>query len=288
MKNQLVARVMGNQLLSKVVGEVTKFCTTNKSTIITVIGIGSSVATTGVAMRNSVEINRVIFEAREALAACNTNEERNQVYSLMLKELVPLVAPILILQGTTITCMVLSKRHSDKLEARLAETAGALSIAQTAIAQYQSFQKEAEKALGEEKYAEIQDDIYKEQVIDGRRFTSLASEGAPGEGLFIDKYSGRPFWCTRDVIKYAVREMNRVVSKDGEPVTIDDYYGLIGNKDLTDNQNESLLAQRFGYLPGHDVITPHFADSHYVFPNGSVVQCAEVYLYPEPDYIDIC
>lgn len=283
MENKLVSWIMKNPTISKGVCEIGKFYIANESLILTTGTIGFSFATTAVTYKNAVAINNVLTDAKYALMNCNTKEEKSEVYKLMLKELFHLAAPIIIFQGLTVACAVTSKKRYDK---KLAEAAGALSIAQAAIAQYQSFQKQAEKELGEEKYHEIQEEIYKNQEIDGRRFSVVASEGAPGEGLFIDKYSGKPFWSTREQIKMAAREMNRVISKDGEPVTIDDFYGLIGNKDLTDQQCESLLAQRFGYLPGHDVITPHFADSHYVFPNGSVVQCAEVYLYPEPEFID--
>lgn len=281
MKNPLV-KVMSNQVVSTVADEFSKFCITNKSMLLTVGGAGLSLATTAIAMRNGAEINRILVDTREALWTCNTKEERNQVYSLMLKELTPLVIPIVIFQGGTIACFILSKRNSDKLEAKLAETAGALSIAQTAVAQYQAFQKEAQESLGEKKYEKVMDDIYKNQEIDGRRFTAVASEGAPGEVLIIDKYSGRPFWSSFARISEAVERTSYRLSNEGgyERQTVSDIYDTIANPDLTPNE----LSDRFGYMEG-DVINVHFSDTHYIFPNGTRIQAAVMNLYPEPELV---
>lgn len=281
MKNPLV-KVMSNRVVNTVTEEVSKFCVANKSMILTVGGAGLSLATTGIALRNGAEINRILIDTREALWTCNNKEERNQVYTLMLKELWPLVLPILIFQGGTIACFVLSKKNSDKLEAKLAETAGALSIAQTAIAQYQAFTKEAQESLGEKKYEKIMDDIYKGQEIDGRRFTAIASEGAPGEVLIIDKYSGRPFWSSFARVSEAVERTSYRLSDEGgyDRQSVSDIYDTIANPDLTPNE----LSDRFGYVEG-DTISVHFSDTHYIFPNGTRIQAAVMNLYPEPELI---
>ena len=284
MKN-IFAPVMQNKIVNTITTEVTKFYVNHESAILTGGTIGFSLATTAVTIRNAGEINRIVSEAKSALAQCNTQEEKNQVYSMTLKELAPLAAPIIIFQAATIGCAIFAKKQSDK---KVAELAGALSIAQAAITQYQTFQKQTEDALGEKKYAKLQNDIYKEQEFDGRRFTDLASEGAPGEVLFIDKYSGRPFWCTTDRIENAARELGRKLSPSGgyDQQSINDLYDLIGNSDLTPNE----LAERFGYLAddsGFNDISAHFADTHYIFPNGTRIPAFEMYLYPEPACIDM-
>lgn len=282
MQNPLV-RVMSNKAISKVVGEASKFYLANQSTILSVGSIGFSLASTGIALKNGAEINRVLLEARAALNNCNTKEERNQVYTLMLKELFPLIVPIVIFQTANIGCVVLNKRHSDKIEARLAETAGALSIAQSAIAQYQSFQREAQESLGEEKYQKVMKDIYKKEEIDGRRFNAVVSEGAPGETLFIDKYSGRPFWSTYDRIQNSAVELSRRLDRargTEDMQSVSDFYDILGNPDLGPTE----LTDRFGFVNGDDV-SVHFSDTHYIFPNGSRVQAAVINFYPEPEYL---
>ena len=286
MKNFL-APVMQNKVISTVTGEIGKFYVAHESTILTCGTIGFSMATTTVALKNSREINNILDITRNSLEVCNTKEERNEVYAEALKQLTPLVLPIILFQAATIGCAVMSKKQSDK---KLAALAGALSISQEAVARYQQFQKDTEEALGEKKYAKLQQDIYKDKEVDGRRFTNIASEGAPGEILIIDKYTGRPFWSTTQKIELAVGEARRMITPDdsgnvrNSSVTIDDIYGLIGNVDLTDNTSE--LATRFGYPAGENDFSARFADTHYVFPNGTVIPAFMFYLYPEPGCID--
>lgn len=284
MKNKVVAKIMGNEVANKVIGEIGRFYINHESAILTTGTIGFSWAATCVAMKNATEVHYILADCRDALQNCNTKEERNQVYSITLKELFPLIFPILLLEGASTACAVFSKKQYDK---KLAEAAGALSIAQAALTQYQLFQKETEKALGEEKYLELQDDICKNIDVDGRRFTTLTTEGAPGEMLFIDKYSGRPFWCHESRIKFATERLSVALSQDNGSydgvISINDWYDEIQNPDLTRTD----LGDRFGYLAKVEKngISYRLSDTHFIFPNGTRVQAAEVYLYPEPDYI---
>jgi len=283
MKNFL-APIAQNKVVSTITTELGKFYSEHKGLILTGGTITFSLATTAMTLKNAREIMDTLDDARAALANCNTQDEKNKVFAMTLKTLAPLVTPIIIFQMATIGCAVVAKKESDK---KIAELAGALSIAQQAVTYYQSFQKDAEEALGEKKYAKLQDDIYKSKEVDGRQFTAIASEGAPGEVLFIDKYSGRPFWCTTDRIENAARELGRRISPDGgfDQQSINDYYDLIGNTDLTPNE----LAERFGYISDVDLsndISAHFADTHYIFPNGTRIPAFEAYLFPEPGCID--
>lgn len=278
MKNQIVTKVMSNPVIAKAAGEIGRFYINHQSTILTCGTIGFSMATTAVTFRNADRIKLVIANARDALAVCDSNEEKKQIYVIFLKELTPLVLPIVIFQLSTIGCAIVSKKELDVKDQKIAELAGALSIAQTAVAQYQSFQKEAEEALGEEKYAKLQNDIYKKQDVDCRRYT-VASEGDPGQTLYVDKYSGRPFWSYSTQVEYAAQEMGRRLGKNGgyDFQCVNDFYDLIGNPDLTCNE----LGRFFGYTAGEEP-TAYFSDTHVIFPNGTRVQAAMVYLYPEP------
>ena len=283
MKNFL-APVTKNKVVRKVTSEVGKFYINHESAILTGGTIGFSLATTITMYKNADEIKKVLDNAKETLYLADSEDEKKLIYKTTLKELAPLVLPIMLFQGMTIGCALYSKRQADK---KLAAAAGALSIAQEAIARYQQFQKDAEEALGEKKYTKLQNDIYKNQEVDGRRFTDIASEGAPGEVLIIDKYSGRPFWCTTGRIEMAAWEMKRRLSPDGgyDQLSINDLYDLIDNKDLTPND----LGGKFGYVSGSDWendISAHFADTHYVFPNGTRIPAFEMFLYPEPAFLD--
>ena len=286
MKNALATKVLRN----KVVGEVSKFYLAHESTILTSGTIGFSMATTAVTYRNADKIKQILSDASYILAEAKDHEDEErvkQIYAETLKKIVPLVTPIVIFQAATITCTILSKKRSDLLESKLAETAGALSIAQTAIAQYQSWNKDTQEVLGEKKYEKLQNDIYKNREVDGRLFSDTPLEGAPGEVLIIDKYSGRPFWCHTSKVENAASELGRMIYAGGaDQVTINDFYDLIANNNLTPNE----LGERFGYIAdmGYDMagdISARFADTHYVFPNGTKIPAFELYLWPEPDYV---
>lgn len=283
-----LAPVKNNKVVKVFTTELGKFYVNHESAILTGGTIGFSLATTALTIKNSRQINYIIDLTRNSLAVCQTKEERNEVYADALKGLAPLVLPIMLFQAATIGCALYSKKQSDK---KLAAAASALSIANEAVARYQAFQKETEKALGEKKYQEVQDEIYNNQVVDGRRFATLPLEGAPGEILIIDGFTGRPFWSTRQQVEWAVEKACDSITPDdngnvrNDYVSIDDIHGLIGNKDLTDEQVQSDLTPRFGY-PAGEAFSARFTDTHYCFPNGTVIPAFRFLLYPEPGCID--
>lgn len=296
MKNKVIAKIMGNELANRIITTVCRFYASNESTILTTGMIGLSWAATAMAMKNASEIHYILMDCRDALQSCNTKEERNKVYSLTLRSLIPLVLPIIIFEGGATTLAILSKRRTDKLELRLSETAGVLSIAQAAIAQYQTFQKETEEALGKEEYLKLQDDIYKDknQDLTGsedrkfRKFNDIPYEGAPGEDIFIDKYTGRAFWCTSAAIKSATERMCYRLGSNGgrDRLTLNDWCDILNNPSLQPTE----LGGMFGYYSfasnDGDEITPHFSPTQVVFPNGNIKPAFEVTLYPEPSFID--
>lgn len=294
MKNKLMAKMLGNEVFRKVVGGISKFYVNHEQMILTTGTIGFSWAATGIALKNATDIHYILADCKVELQNCNSKEERNHLYTLTLKALFPLVLPILIFEGAATACAIVSKKQYDK---KLAEAAGALSIAQAAITQYQLFQKEAEEALGKDKYLELQDDIYKDKnqelVVASeerkfKKFSDLPYEGAPGEDIFICKYTGRPFWSTSAAIKSATeRFCYRLGAKGGfDRLTLNDWYDIMSNPSLTPTD----LGGKFGYysFPSDDgdEITAHFSPTQVVFPNGTIKPAFEVTLYPEPAFID--
>ena len=288
MKNP-IALLKSSPAVSKAIGAATKIYLEHESLILTSGTIGFSLAATAVAMKNAVKINDTLQFAKEALATCDTKEEKNEVYKLFLREMTPLVLPIIILTGAMITCSILSKRSSDLKDKKIAELAGALNICQTAVTGYQNFAKEAEQTMGEKKYDKLQNDISEKTVVDGRRFSNLPSEGAPGQILLIDKYTERPFWGTVQECDNAAKKLSLDLETGREDiVTVEDWHSYIGNPDLI-GEGTGVLTSKFGYRAGtngSDDICVRTADSHYVFPNGTVVPAFQVRLCPEPACIE--
>ena len=193
---------MGNEIASSIVRTVSRFCMTNRTALLTTGTIGFSWAATGIALKNATEIHNTIFNCRAALQTCNTKEERDKVYSLFFKTITPLVLPIILFEGAATGCAIMSKKHTDNVEMRLAETAGALSIAQSAIAQYKTFAKEAEDALGPERIHDIQKEIADNTVYEAS-CSPVNTKLTEDDQLFYEPITGQLIWSTPDRINLA-------------------------------------------------------------------------------------
>lgn len=198
MKNFL-APVMQNKVFSTITSEVGKFYISHESAILTGGTIGFSLATTAVTLKNAAAITQVINDTKYALSTCNSEEEKKKVYALSLKELTPLVVPIIIFQTATIGCAVFAKKQSDK---RIAELAGALTVAQQAVSYYQAFQKETEEALGKEKFTELQKEI-KENTVYEVSSTPVNSKQTEDDQIVYEPTTGQIIWTTPDRLDLA-------------------------------------------------------------------------------------
>lgn len=241
MKNFL-APVMQNKVVNKVTTEVTKFYVNHESAILTGGTIGFSLATTAITLRNAGEINAVIFDAKSALACCNSDDEKKQIYALTLKKLAPLVAPIVIFQSATIGCAVMAKKQSDK---KVAELASALTIAQQAVSYYQNFQKDAEEALGKEKVQKLNKEI-EANTIHEASGSPVNSKVSDDDQLIYEPVTGQLFWSNPDRINQAwVIYKNNVQNSDEAFVSLAEggFLYKLGADD------KCMAADLFGHYP---------------------------------------
>lgn len=214
MKSKVLAKVMGNELAGRIAKTVSTFYLQNQSTILTTGTIGFSWAATLLAVKNASEIHYVLTDYRDGIQNCNTKEERNKLISLTLKALMRRVLPILIFEGMATACAIGAKKHTDKVELSLAETAGALSIAQSAITQYQTFAKEAEDALGPERYHDIQKEISDNTVYEVSR-CPVNNKQSDDDQLIYEPITGQLIWSTPDRVNLAWEKYKSEV-KDSE------------------------------------------------------------------------
>ena len=97
--------------------------------------IGTSVTTTYVTFENAPKIQEIIKNTKSLVATARDEDDKKQIYRAALKELAPLVLPILLLQASTIGFSVMGKVAADN---QLADAASALAVANNTIASYQS------------------------------------------------------------------------------------------------------------------------------------------------------
>lgn len=277
MKSKVLAKIMGNEIANKIITTVTEFYVKHENLILTSGAIGFGLVTTAVALKNASKIDYILQDAREALWQCNTKEERSDVYKLTLKELIPLAAPIVIFQAASITCILLNKRRTDKIETTLVETASALAITQTALTKVQDFQKEAENALGEEKVHAIQKEIDEKTVYEASS-SPVNSKQTDNDKLVYEPITGQLFWSTPDRInlaweKYKAEVMNS--EKHFVPVC-DVFFDRMGVDSRT------MSAEVFGY---YNEDASHMSDSVYldstkVMINGEETAVLKMNYYP--------
>jgi len=275
MKKNFLAPVIEN----KAVTSVTKFCSDHKTTLLAGSTIGFSITTTAIVFKNSPMIHQIIWDTRDAVEAANTEEEKKMIYKAAIKDLAPLVAPIIFFQAGTIVTTIMSKKDSDKKDVRIAELTSAAAVASQAIEQYQLFQKEAEAQLGEKKLAKVREAI---SAKDGEKIIDL--EVGPGEFIFRDHYCGHIFKGTKDTVRLACERLsNEAKDNDyGVAVLNGEYYRTLGVPD------DAELGDKWGYFAENERIdvSPQFTLKEF-YVNGSMVPGYEVWLTPSPEYVDL-
>lgn len=277
MKNKLVTFLTGDSTVGKILSAAGKFYIAHESAILTAGTIGFSLATTTAAIKNSGKMNCILQDARIALSQCNTKEEKNDVYKLFIKQMAPLALQIFIFQAATIACAVANKRHSDKLESKLAEAVGALSIAQTAIGQYQSFAKEAEDALGPEKIHDIQKEIADNTVYEAS-MSPVNTKQTDDDQLIYEPITGQLIWSTPERINTAWEKYRYEVMSSEEPfvsvgAAFFDYVGA---------DSRTCAADVFGYYneDASKMSDKVYLDSTKVVVNGKEMSALKINYYP--------
>jgi hypothetical protein len=148
---------------TNVVNPMQNFYKENSSTINAAGAITFSILSTATAIKNSEEIIHTIRDAYDIYPTL-VPEQRRQFMGSVVKRLAPLVAPIIIFQGTACMFIMLNKKQLDTANQKLADTTAALVMANNAIAQYQEFQKKAEAELSEKKVDKIKKEIAQEEI----------------------------------------------------------------------------------------------------------------------------
>lgn len=156
MKNELITTA-----LKKVPSAVATTYLAHEGTILPAVSIGASGAAIIFSVKNSNDILNIIADAKEILKHEENPEIRKKIYLDVGKELAPKVAPIAGFYGLSIFCTLLNKKHTDK---KIADLTAAVGLAQSAITQYQLWQKEAEKELGKEKADDISKAVIKDTI----------------------------------------------------------------------------------------------------------------------------
>lgn len=134
--------------------------------------------------------------------------------------------PAIISGGLTIGAIVASTTISQKRQTALA---GLYALSETALKEYQD---KVEEKYGKKDAQAIRDEINSDRVQN----TSIPPwdiDTLPnGEVLCFDKFTGRPFRSSVQKIQMAVSEIAKSIYGGGMCASLNEFYGLLDNKDL--------------------------------------------------------
>ena len=191
---------------TNVVNPMQNFYKENSSTINAAGAITFSLLSTATAIKNSEEIINTIRDAYDIYPTL-APEQRRPFMGSVIKRLTPLVGPIIIFQGMSITFVMLNKKQLDTANKQLADTTAALIMANNAIAQYQEFQKKAEAELSDKKVDKIKKEVAAEEIEKNPQ-TSDNTVNAP----FVNQ--NYVYWST---------DSKRYINSDKSPVEIENF-----------------------------------------------------------------
>ena len=235
--------------------------------ICTGLGVGGLFLTTGLTVKATVSATRKV----DALKAEKQRYAADgEIVKVTPKEVVQLcwrdfIAPTAALAGTTATTII---GHS-----KLAHNNAALLAGYGVMESSLREQKEAlREVLGEKKAAEVENKVA-EKVIEKTvvNLDNVIHTGY-GETLFIDKWTGRIFYCDLEVIRQKRNEFNLRLFGDIQ-LSINDFYDYIGldrvdsGDDFGWDSNIGGIDINFGYGPvktmdGKPAIIMEFDTAH--------------------------
>ena len=199
-------KAVSTAVTKNVVNPMQEFYKNNASTVNATGAIAFSMLSTGVAMRNSRKIIDIIEDFQDIYPTL-PKEERKTLIKAALKELVPLVLPIITFQAMAVTFIMLNKKQLDNANKQIGDLTAALVMANNAISQYQEFQKKAEAELSEKKVDKVKKEIAKEDVEKNPQ-TPENTMNAP----FLNK--NYLYWST---------DSKRYINSDKSPVEIENF-----------------------------------------------------------------
>lgn len=220
---------------TNVVNPMQEFYKNNASTINAAGAITFSMLSTATAIKNSEEIIHTIRDAYDIYPTL-VPEQRRPFMGSVIKRLAPLVAPILLFQGTACMFIMLNKKQLDTANQKLADTTAALVMANNAIAQYQEFQKKAEAELSEKKVDKIKKEVAEEEI----KRNPQTHENTVNEPYVNQNYL---YWST---------DSKRYINSEKSPVEIENFC----RKSAYDLFDGNIWGDEFTYYDIYEFMAP--------------------------------
>lgn len=209
------------------------FTKKNSPVILTGLAIVGVISTAYAAYKAGPRADKILEAYRKDIRDCHPNdkEARIAVVGETVKKMVPVVAPPIIMGGTTIACIVGSHSVSSR---RIAALSAAYSLSETTV---KNLNSKMEDMLGEKKTRAIKDSIMKDKLkADSEKDKKILSDGQlviPNDGTVLckDLYSGRLFYSNAEKIKQAIAKCSYEIISDMY-ISLNDFYEAIDSPQL--------------------------------------------------------
>lgn len=214
-------------------GKAEIFTKRNSPVILTGAAIVGVISTAYSAFKAGPRMNQIRKNYQEDLGYCSPNdkEAKRVVVGEAIKESVPVMAPTVIMGGTTIACIIGSHSVSSR---RIAALSAAYSISESTV---KNLNSKMEEMLGEKKARAVKDAIMKDKLhADTEKDQKVLADGniyVPDNGYVLckDMHTGRLFYSTAEKIKQAIVKCSFDVQQDMW-VSLNDFYDEVGSPQL--------------------------------------------------------
>lgn len=202
-------------------------------TILTGFAIVGVISTAYSAFKAGPRADKILEEYRKDMRDCHPNdkEAKRTVAGETVKKMIPVMAPTVIMGGSTIACVVGSHSISSR---RIAVLSAAYSLSESTV---KNLNSKMEEVLGEKKARAVKDAIMKDKLRETEKNDQkLLGDGnviIPDNGYVLckDLYSGRPFYSTAEKIKQAIVKCSFDVQQDMW-VSLNEFYDEIDSPQL--------------------------------------------------------
>lgn len=182
----------------------------NAPLILSVLSVAGLATTMVMVYKATPEILDILYETR--------NEPKKE----QVKELLPVVAPPVIMAGITVSCIIFANKIHLR---RSAAIAASYTLAETALEEYQN---KVIEVIGEKKHRQIKDSIAGDKLLANPVESNTVIFTDRGDTLMYDSLSGRYFKGDIEKIRRAQNDFNENMFNRGTYSSLNDLYYNMG------------------------------------------------------------
>lgn len=228
---------MKNNKIMDILGKAEFFTKKNSPAILSGLAIVGVIATAYSAYKAGPRADKILKEYRQDINDCHPKDKdaKRAVAGEAIKKMVPVIAPTIIMGGSTIACIFGSHSVSSR---RIAALSAAYSLSEATV---KNLNEKMEEMLGEKKARAVKDAIMKDKLHadseKDRRIMADSNFPIPGDGTVLckDMPTGRMFYSSAEKIKQAISKCSYDIISDMY-ISLNEFWEAIGSPQLEPTQ----------------------------------------------------